>query len=76
MDVMNPELDRVLRGLDEAVEFAKSYRFEMTEDYLALIAQVEAMPRNQSGADKSHVWRGLQAYKDSFKNVRLIPRKP
>ena len=73
---MDPELERVLRGLDEAVAFAKSYRFEMTEDYLALLARVEAMPRNQSGADKSHVWRGIQAYRNSFKNVRLIPRKP
>lgn len=75
MNVMDPELERVLRGLDEAVEFAKSYHFEMTEDYLALLARVEAMPRNQSGADKSHVWRGLQAYRNSFKNVVLLPRK-
>ena len=71
---MDPELERVLRGLDEAVEFAKSYRFEMTEDYLALLARVEAMPLNQSGSDKSHVWRGLQAYRNSFKNVVLLPR--
>jgi hypothetical protein len=70
-----PELDRILRGLKEAAEFAKTYRFEMTEDYLALLARVEAMPQNQSGADKSHVWRGLQAYKNSFKNVKLLPRK-
>ena len=54
---MDPELERVLRGLDEAVEFAKSYRFEMTEDYLALIARVEALPQNRPGADKSWVWR-------------------
>jgi hypothetical protein len=73
---MDPELERVLRGLNEAAEFARTYRFEMTEDYLALLARVEAMPQNQSGADKSHVWRGLQAYRSSFKNVRLLPRKP
>jgi hypothetical protein len=73
---MDAELERALRALDEAVEFAKSYRFEMTEDYLALLAQVEAMPRNQSGADKSAVWPALQGYVDSFKNVRLLPRKP
>ena len=57
---MDPELERVLRGLKEAAEFAKTYRFEMTDDYLALLARVEAMPQNQSGADKSHVWPGLQ----------------
>lgn len=73
---MDPELERVLRGLEEAAEFVKTYRFEMTEDYLALLARVEAMPQNQSGADKSSVWPGLQAYVDSFKNVRLLPRKP
>jgi hypothetical protein len=72
----DPELERVLRGLREAAEFAKTYRFEMTEEYLALIARVEAMPQNQSGADKSHVWPGLRAYVDSFKSVRLLPRKP
>jgi hypothetical protein len=48
----------------------------MTDDYLALIARVEAMPENQSGADKSHVWHGLQTYRNSFKNVQLLPRKP
>jgi hypothetical protein len=47
----------------------------MTEDYLALLAQVEAMPQNQSGADKSHVWRGLHAFMETFENVRLLPRK-
>ena len=57
LHVMDSELERVLRGLDEAVEFAKSYRFEMTEDYLALIARVEALPQNRPGADKSWVWR-------------------
>jgi hypothetical protein len=72
----DPELERVLRGFKEAAEFARTYRFEMTDEYLALLAQVEAMPQNQSGADKSHVWRGLRAYRDSFKNVQLLPRKP
>lgn len=45
MGVMDPgpELERVLRGLREAAEFAKTYRFEMTEEYLALIA-----PRSSS----------------------------
>ncbi|MGH9254138.1 MAG: hypothetical protein ACRD3C_06165 [Vicinamibacterales bacterium] len=71
---MDPELERALRGLEEAAEFARTYRFELTEDYLALIARVEAMPQNQSGADKSAVWRGLQAYRDSFKNVEYVRR--
>ena len=73
---MDDELERVLRGLEEAAEFARTYRFEMTEDYLAFLARLEAMPENQSGTDKSHVWRGLQAYRNSFKNARLLPRTP
>jgi hypothetical protein len=54
------DLDRVLRGLERAQEFARTYRFEMTDDYRALIAHVEAMPRNQSGADKSRA--SLRSY--------------
>lgn len=73
---MDPELERCLAGLREATEFARTYRFEMTEDYLALLARVEAMPANQSGADKSGVWPAEQAYIDTFKNVRLLSRRP
>ena len=73
---MDAELERALRGLEKAVEFARTYRFELTQDYLALIARVEAMPQNQSGADKSNVWRGLKAYRESFTNVEVVPRKP
>jgi hypothetical protein len=62
-------LERVLRGLERAREFAKSYRFQMTDEYRALIAQVEALPRNQTGADKSGVWPAMHAYIESFKRV-------
>ena len=73
---MDPELERALRGLAEAVEFAKTYRFEMTDDYLALIARVEAMPPNQSGADKSGRWRGNRAYAASLAaRATLLPRE-
>ena len=70
------DLERVLRGLEEAREFATSYRFQMTDEYRALIAQVEAMSQNQSGADKSGRWLGsLADHKSWFANVRLLPRK-
>jgi hypothetical protein len=70
------DLQRVLRGLERAREFAKSYRFQMTEEYRALIAQVEALPRNQSGADKSGRWLGsLAEHKSWYRKVRPIPRK-
>jgi hypothetical protein len=47
------DLDRVLRGLERAQEFARTYRFEMTDDYRALIAHVEGMPRNQSAPTRA-----------------------
>ena len=73
---MEPTLEEVLRALEENAESAKTIRIELTVDYLALLALVEAMPANQSGSDKSHVWPAQRAYVDSFKNVRLLPRKP
>jgi hypothetical protein len=58
---MAGDLERVLRGLEAAREFARTYRFEMSDDYRALIECVEAMPRNQSGADKSGASLGSHA---------------
>jgi hypothetical protein len=73
---VDPELERALQGLKDAAEFAKSYRFEMTEDYLALIARVEAMPENQSGADRSGPWRGSRAHAASLAaRATLLPRE-
>lgn len=73
---MKPTLDDALRALDEGTAFAKSFRFDLTEDYLHLIAQVEALPQNQSGADKSHVWQGQRAFLEFFRNARPVPREP
>lgn len=71
---MDPEVERALEGLKKSAEFARTYRFELTPEYLDLIARVEAMPQNQSGADKSGIWRGLQSYKSFFKNVKYVGR--
>lgn len=74
---MTRKLDVVLRGLDEACAFAKSFRFEMSDEYRALIAQVEALPRNQPGADKSGRWLGSRAGQRALlAQVRLVPRTP
>ena len=73
---MAGDLDRVLRGLEEAREFAKSYHFEMTAEYHALIAQVEGLRRNQAGADKSGRWLGsLTDHKAWLSHVRPAPRR-
>ena len=55
---------------------ATSFRIGLTDDYLQLIAQVGEMPRDQNGADKSYVWRAEQAFKATFRNVRLVERQP
>jgi hypothetical protein len=74
---MKPTLEDGLRALWEATELARDSRIELTADYLALIAQVEAMPQNQSGADKSGRWLGSRAdWKAVFSKARLLPRKP
>ncbi len=73
---MGPELEKALRGLDDAAEFARTYRFEISAEYVALIAQVECLPQNQPGADKSGRWRGSRADAMSLHaRARLIPRK-
>ena len=56
---MRPTLEDGLRALEEATELAKGIRVDLTDDHLRLIAAVEALPENQSGADKSWVARLL-----------------
>jgi hypothetical protein len=64
--MMADDLERAKRAFDEAQEFARTYRFEMTDEYRALIERVEAMPQNQPGADKSGPWRGSLADRRAF----------
>jgi hypothetical protein len=59
------DLEDVLLGLEKATEFARTYRFEMTEDYLHLIAQVEALPSNRPGSEKGGRWLGRPARKSA-----------
>lgn len=74
---MDMTLERTLRGLEQAAEFARSYRFVLTDDYLALLARVEAMPSNQSGADKSGRWLGSHSTASALAaRARLVPRTP
>ena len=69
---MRPTLEDGLRALHKAAESAKSIRIDLDEDYLANIARVEARPENQSGADKSWVWRMDQAFRSMFKNAKYV----
>jgi len=73
---MNPEVQRALAALDDAAEKARGHRFDLTDDYLALLARVEAMPQNQSGAVKSNRWIGSYAeHQRWFADVKPVPRE-
>ena len=69
IDSMAEDLERVRRVFAKAREFAATYRFEMTDDYRALIARVESMPQTQWGANKSGRWIGSQADRRAFFNA-------
>ena len=69
---MNPTLEDGLRALREAAEQAKSIRIELDDEYLALIARVEARPDNQSGADKSWVSRMEEAFQRHYAIARRV----
>lgn len=56
--------------LDEAAEQAKSIRIELDEEYLRLIARAEALPQNQSGADKTWVWRMDHAFREHYRRAK------
>jgi hypothetical protein len=74
-DFMRPTLDDGLRALAEATELAKTIRIELTDDYLRLVAAVEALPQNQSGTDKSGVWRADCAFREAFVKARPAARE-
>jgi hypothetical protein len=71
---MWPTLEDGLRALRESTELARSIRIELDDGYLANIARVEARPENQSGADKSWVWRLDRAFRDMFKQAKYVGR--
>ena len=55
-----------LRALREAAEQAPTIRIELDDWYLNAIAHVEARPANQSGADKTWVWKAEEAFRAHY----------
>jgi hypothetical protein len=72
---VQPTLEDGLRALRESAELAKDIRIDLTDEYLRLIAIVEAMPQNQSGARKSSRWLGDRRSKDFSKLGHFVARK-
>jgi hypothetical protein len=67
---VNPTLADGLRALEEATELAKSIRIELDEEYRRLIALAEALPSNQSGADKTWVGRMDTAFRTHYRETK------
>jgi hypothetical protein len=71
-----PTLEDGIRALEQASAFAASFCFDLSPDYLALIATVEALPANRALTDKSRVWKGERAFRDFFAGARRAPLVP
>ena len=69
---MKPSLEDGLRALREATEQAASIQIELDDRYLRAIALAEALPQNQSGSDKSWVWRMEYAFREHFRRARPL----
>ena len=67
---MRPTLEDGLRALREAAEQASSIRIELDEEYLRAIAAVEALPRNQAGADKTWVERSDRGFREHYRRAK------
>jgi len=72
---MGPTLEDGLRALRESVEHARTIRVELDDHYLNWIAVIEARADNQSGRDKSHVWRAERAFRDAVATARPVSRR-
>jgi hypothetical protein len=69
---MDSAADKALRAIDEAVaEVARlSGPVTLDADYLRAIERVEAMPENQSGADKTWVSEAQRQFREHFRRAR------
>ena len=71
---MDAETKEALAGFDRAVEWLKRQReagwSPLSDQYLAHIERVEALPQNQSGADKSWVWTVAARDRNHFARAR------
>lgn len=65
-DQPNPHTERV------AEPRTKYGGFKMTDDYEQWIAEIEALPQNQSGADKTWVGELLRMSAEHFARARRI----
>jgi hypothetical protein len=68
---MKSTREDALRALEEATISAAATRVEVDPAYLRAIALVESLAANQSGADKTWLWRAQDAFRRHYQNVRI-----
>ena len=59
-----------IRRLADAA--ARDFLENRWQAYIAMVERVEALPENQSGADKSWVERADRAHREQIRNARLV----
>ena len=69
---MRPTLEDGLRALREAAEQAPSIRIELDDEYLRAIALAEALPDNQSGADKTWIRRLDETSRAEYRRAKRV----
>ena len=69
---MDSGADKALRAIDAAVAEVSHLSGPVTLDaeYLRALERVEALPENQSGADKTWVAEAQQQFREHFKRAR------
>lgn len=71
MDELEPKPSKP--RVDHVAEPRTKYGgFKLTDEYLRRIAEIEALPQNQSGADKSWVAELLRMDAEHFARVKRI----
>jgi len=71
--IVDRDTQDALRLLEGVVRSVLSHEtVQLDDEYLRLIAAVEALPENQNGADKSHTMRHLRELQDVFRCARRL----
>jgi hypothetical protein len=70
---MDSAADKALRAIDAAIAKVARLSGPVTLDaaYLRAVERVEALPQNQSGADKTWVVDAQRQFRDHFRRARL-----
>ena len=70
---MDRDTQEALRLLEQVVGSVPQREVvRLDDEYLQLIARVEALPENQDGADKTRTMQQLRALQDVYRRARRL----